>query len=138
VPFQALADLPMAMSAHVIYTAIDAERPATTSRTVFERAIRGHIGFDGLVMTDDLSMKALSGGFAERASAALDAGCDVVLHCNGDMAEMTAVMAGVRPLAGQAAERAERALARLSAPEPFDAVAGRARFEAAFGGRLAA
>jgi beta-N-acetylhexosaminidase len=137
-PFKALADLPMAMSAHVIYTAIDAERPATTSKTVFDRVIRGAIGFEGLVMTDALSMLALSGGVAERAAAALDAGCDIVLHCNGDMAEMTAVIDGVRPLQGRAAERAGAALARLAEPEPFDAQAANVRFDAAFEGRWAA
>jgi beta-N-acetylhexosaminidase len=136
-PFKALADLPMAMSAHVVYTAIDPDRPATTSRAVLDRVIRGAIGFDGLVMTDDLSMQALSGGFDARAAAALDAGCDVVLHCNGDMDEMAAVVAGVRPLAGRSADRAQAALSRLGEPEPLDAQA-HARFDAALEGRWAA
>jgi beta-N-acetylhexosaminidase len=138
-PFKALSDMPMAMTAHVIYAAVDRRRPATTSPTVMRRVIRGLIGFDGLVMGDDLSMNALSGTLRERAEAALAAGCDVVLHCNGDMAEMQAVAAGTRPLAGKAARRAAAALARLpKAPEPFDAAEGRARFDAAFGGRWAA
>jgi beta-N-acetylhexosaminidase len=138
-PFKVLSDMPMAMSAHVVYTAIDRKRPATTSRTVFRKVIRGAIGFDGLVMTDDLSMKALKGDFAERARAAHAAGCDMILHCNGDMAEMTAVVSGARALKGRAAERARAALARLArTPEPFDAAEARARFESAFGGRFAA
>jgi beta-N-acetylhexosaminidase len=138
-PFRVLSDMPMAMTAHVIYSAIDAVRPATTSRKVMRQVVRGAVGFDGLVMSDDLSMKALKGGFAERARAALGAGCDVVLHCNGEMAEMRAVAAGARPLAGQGARRAKAALGRLArAPEPFDAAEARARFDAAFEGRWAA
>jgi beta-N-acetylhexosaminidase len=138
-PFKALSDMPMAMTAHVIYSQIDAKRPATTSRKVMRKAIRGAIGFGGLVMSDDLSMKALSGDFTERARASLAAGCDVVLHCNGEMAEMKAVVAGTGALKGKAAARARDALARLArTPEPFDAAEGRARFDAAFDGRFAA
>ena len=134
-PFRVLSDMPMAMTAHVVYAAIDARAPATTSAEVIERIIRQAIGFDGLLMSDDLSMKALSGDFTERARAALAAGCDVALHCNGDMAEMKAVLAGTGPLAGRAAHRAAAALGRLPrAPEPFDCEAGRARFAAAFDG----
>jgi beta-N-acetylhexosaminidase len=102
------------------------------------RVVRGAIGFDGLVMSDDLSMKALSGDFAERARASRAAGCDVVLHCNGGMAEMKAVVEGAGALKGRAATRAAAALARLArTPEPFDAAEGRARFDAAFEGRFA-
>jgi beta-N-acetylhexosaminidase len=138
-PFRVLSDMPMAMTAHVIYSAIDAKRPATTSRKVMRRVIRGAIGFDGLVMSDDLSMKALSGDFTERAAASRAAGCDVVLHCNGAMAEMKAVVKGAGELKGRAAGRAKAALARLArAPEPFDAAEARARFDAAFDGRFAA
>lgn len=134
-PFKALSDMPMAMTAHVVYSAIDPRRPATTSRKAIGQVIRGQFGFGGLLMSDDLSMKALSGDFAERARASLAAGCDVVLHCNGDMAEMAAVMAGTRTLAGKAKARAEAAMARIArAPEPFDAEAARARFDAAFDG----
>ena len=137
-PFKALSDMPMAMTAHVIYSAIDRKRPATTSKKAVRKVIRGGIGFDGLLMSDDLSMKALSGDFAERARAALAAGCDVVLHCNGDMAEMKAVGAGTGALKGRAKRRAESALARIvRAPEPFEAAEGRARFDAAFEGRFA-
>ena len=138
-PFRALSDMPMAMTAHVIYAAVDRKRPATTSKKVVRKVIRGAIGFDGLVMSDDLSMKALSGALRLRAEAAREAGCDVVLHCNGDMAEMKAVVAGAGALKGRAARRAEAALARLpKSVEPFDATEGRARFDAAFGGKWAA
>lgn len=137
-PFRALADLPMAMSAHVVYPAFDPHRPATLSPTIVEEVIRGRIGFDGLLMTDDLSMRALSGGYRERAETARAAGCDIVLHCNGDMAEMQAVAGGAGPLEGRAAERASAALARRQPPEPFDVPEGRARLAAAFAGRLAA
>ena len=99
------------------------------------KVVRGAIGFDGLVMSDDLSMKALGGDFSSRAKASLAAGCDVVLHCNGDMDEMRAVIAGTRELSGQAARRAKAALARLAKlPEPLDLEAARARFDAAFAG----
>ena len=94
VPFKALADLPMAMTAHVLFTAIDKENMATVSPTAI-RLIREEIGFKGLLMSDDLSMKAMVGNFAERAKAVLNAGCDLVLHCNGDMAEMKQVAAGI-------------------------------------------
>jgi beta-N-acetylhexosaminidase len=138
-PFKALSDMPMAMTAHVIYAAVDGRGPATTSRKVMRSVVRGAIGFDGLVMTDDLSMKALSGDFTDRARAARAAGCDVVLHCNGAMAEMVPVVEGAGELKGRAASRAKAALARLArAPEPFDAAEGRARFDAAFEGRWAA
>lgn len=132
-PFRALCDMPMAMTAHVIYAAVDREQSATTSRSVFDEVIRGAIGFDGLVMSDDLSMKALSGPLEQRAAHSLAAGCDVVLHCNGDMAEMRAVMAGTAELSGRAAERARAALARIpGTPEPLDHADAVARFEAAF------
>lgn len=138
-PFRALSDMPMAMTAHVIYTEVDRKRPATTSRSAFKRVIRGAIGFEGLVMSDDLSMKALAGSFRERAERSLAAGCDVVLHCNGDMTEMKAVLSGTGALKGKAGRRAAAALARLPrSPEPFDPAEGRARFEAAFEGRWAA
>src|ERR1700744_1601349 len=132
-PFRMLSDMPMAMTAHVIYSAIDKKRPATTSKKVRRRVVRGAIGFDGLVMSDDLSMKALSGDFAERAVDSRAAGCDVVLHCNGDMAEMKPVVKGAGELKGRAAIRAKAALARLAkTPEPFAAAEARARVADAF------
>ena len=131
-PFRHLADMPLAMTAHVVYAAIDAERPGTVSARVIRDIVRGEIAFDGLLMTDDLSMKALSGSLRERAEAALAAGCDIALHCNGRLDEMQGVAAAAPALAGEAARRAEAALGRIRhAPEPFDAVDARARFEAA-------
>ncbi len=108
--FRPLADLPMAMTAHVVYAALDPERPATQSPEVIG-LIRDEIGFDGLILTDDLSMKALRGDFAARSAAALAAGCDIVLHCNGDPNEMAAVASAVPALAGASGDRAARALA---------------------------
>ncbi len=131
-PFRALADMPLGMSAHVVYTAIDPENPATTSRTVIDEIIRGWIGFEGLLMSDDLSMKALSGTLRERAAAALSAGCDVALHCNGKLEEMQAVAEAAPVLSGTSRQRAERALARLRhRPEPLDPVDAHARLAAA-------
>ena len=112
-PFAALADMPMAMTAHVVYSAIDPDRPATTSHKVVRDIIRGEIGFDGLLMSDDVSMQALSGDFATRAESIFGAGCDVVLHCNGVMDEMLAVAAKTPLLRGRALVRAEQALQRL-------------------------
>ncbi len=131
-PFRHLADMPLAMTAHVVYTAIDRKRPATTSSKVMREVIRGEIGYGGLVMSDDLSMKALAGDFGARTKAAIKAGCDVVLHCNGDMAEMTPIAKAAPELKGVAMRRARAALARIShLPEPFDPVEGRARLDAA-------
>jgi len=131
-PFRHLADMPLAMTAHVVYAAIDAKHPATTSRKVMREVIRGEIGYGGLVMSDDLSMKALAGDFDARARAAIRAGCDMLLHCNADMAEMEAVAAATPALAGKAKRRAEGALARIChEPEPFDPVEGRARLDEA-------
>ncbi len=131
-PFKVLADMPLAMTAHVVYTALDAERPATTSLKVMTEIIRGTIGYDGLVMSDDLSMQALSGTLRERADASLEAGCDVVLHCNGRLDEMIAIAEATPMLEGLPLRRAEEALRRIRhAPEPFDPVDARARLEAA-------
>ncbi|WEX07330.1 beta-N-acetylhexosaminidase [Chelativorans sp. AA-79] len=128
VPFKALSDLPMAMTAHVVYTAIDAENPSTTSARVLVEIVRGEIGFDGLLMSDDVSMNALSGDFGARAQAILAAGCDLVLHCNGEMEEMRAVAQRVPELSGKAAERAERALARCHDRDDMDETTARAEF----------
>jgi beta-N-acetylhexosaminidase len=130
-PFRADADLPLAMTAHVVYTAIDPERPGTLSPTVIGDIIRGLIGFDGLLMTDDISMKALSGGFRDRAEAAIRAGCDIVLHCNGALDEARAVAEGAEDLSGRALERAQAALARRGTPEDFDPVDGVRELDAA-------
>jgi len=131
VPFRILADMPLAMTAHVVYTALDPERPATTSPVVVSEVIRGHIGFDGLLMTDDLSMHALSGSFRERAEAGFAAGCDMALHCNGRLDEMVPVAEGSPELAGEPLRRAQGALQRIRHdPEPFDPVDARARLDA--------
>lgn len=113
--FGPVSDAPLGMTAHVIYDAIDPNNPATLSPIVVEQVIRGEIGFDGLLMSDDLSMKALSGSFADRTAAALAAGCDLVLHCNGDMTEMSAVAGAARPLDDVGFRRFTAAVAQLPA-----------------------
>ena len=130
-PFRRLTHLPIAMTAHVVYAAIDPARAATVSPIVIKNVIRERIGFGGLLLTDDLSMRALRGGLGERAEAALSAGCDVALHCNGRMEEMVEVASASPTLAGQAAQRAEAALGRLKTPpEPLRMAEARARFSA--------
>ena len=121
-PFKRLSDLPIGMTAHVLYPSIDAGACATLSARVI-RMIRGQIGFSGLLMTDDLSMKALTGDPARNAEAALAAGCDIALHCNGDRKEMTDVAATVPKLSGAAGARAIRALQlrRQSGPNDLHA-----------------
>lgn len=126
--FRPLAGLPLGMTAHVVFSAIDPIAPATTSVTMVRQVIRGFIGFQGLLMSDDVSMNALSGSIAERSRDALAAGCDVVLHCNGDLREMVAVAGATPELSGEAAIRAEAALAARSEPEEFDTEAARALF----------
>lgn len=126
-PFEALSDAPMAMTAHIIYSAIDADNPATTSTEMVQGIIRSELGFDGLLMTDDLSMKALSGSFRERGEASLRAGCDMLLHCNGDMSEMCAVAEAAVELAGRGQERAGRALEARGKAEAIDAVEAESR-----------
>jgi beta-N-acetylhexosaminidase len=137
-PFRALADAPMAMTAHVVYSAIDPERCATLSHRVIGTVIRGHIGFEGLLMSDDLQMKALGGAFEDRTRQALAAGCDVVLHCNGDMVEMQAVASATPELVGRAAERAAEARGVARRVQPFDPDAAEARLaDLGLEGRLA-
>jgi beta-N-acetylhexosaminidase len=118
-PFAAFADAPLAMTGHVVYEAIDRDNPATQSRKVV-RLIRKQIGFEGLLMTDDLSMKALAGDMAERVRRALEAGCDMMLHCNGNFAEMQAVAQVAGELKGRAKMRARNALKQLKKPTKFD------------------
>ena len=125
--FQPLADLPMAMTAHVVFSALDPAHPATTSATIIGQVIRGVIGFQGLLMSDDVSMNALAGSIAERTRAIVAAGCDMVLHCNGKLDEMREVARETPELSGKALERAKRALASRKAPQPFDRQAARAR-----------
>ena len=128
--FQPLADLPMAMTAHVVFSALDPAHPATTSATIIEQVIRGVIGFQGLLMSDDVSMNALAGTIAERTRAIVTAGCDMVLHCNGNLDEMREVARETPELSGKALERAKLALASRKAPQPFDRQAARAELDA--------
>jgi beta-N-acetylhexosaminidase len=131
-PFRALADLPMAMTAHVVYTAIDAAAPATTSKKVVSDIVRGEIGFDGLLISDDTSMKALSGDFPDKAAAILAAGCDIVLHCNGVMEEMRGIVSRTVPLKGKSLQRAERALTYIEKRDMASEADIRAEFAAYF------
>jgi len=129
-PFRALKDELMGMSAHVVYSAIDPDAPATTSRKVIEEIVRGYIGFDGLLMSDDSSMNALKGTLGERAKAIAENGCDIVLHCNGVMAEMLQVVEAARPLEGKARERAARVEAAFGKIDDASEAAVRAEFAA--------
>jgi beta-N-acetylhexosaminidase len=129
--FRPLNDLPIAMTAHVVYTAVDPDRPATISPLVIGEVIRRRIGFDGLLLTDDLSMTALAGSLGDRAVAAFAAGCDMALHCNGKLAEMREVAAAAPILTGEAARRAAAALTCLRpATKPGNLHEARARFSA--------
>lgn len=135
--FRPLAELPMGMTAHVVFTALDPVAPATTSVTMVQQVIRGTIGFQGLLMSDDISMGALSGSIGERTRASLAAGCDVVLHCNGKLAEMRSVAADAPRLAGDAARRADAALAARKTPHAIDVAAARLAFAELMAGRHA-
>jgi beta-N-acetylhexosaminidase len=113
-PFTSLADAPMGMTAHVVYTAIDPDACASLSPIVIGEVIRGRIGFTGLLMSDDLGMSALSGGFGERAAGVIAAGCDIALHCSGDMAEMEAVAGALGAITAEARARLDRAIATVA------------------------
>ncbi len=126
-PFKSLADMPLAMTAHVAFTAIDGQTPASLSKRLVSEIIRGEIGFDGALMCDYLGMAALRGDFSSRARSAIEAGCDLVLHCSGVMPEMQAVMPEVPQLAGKALLRCNQALARVAKPDEFDTRQGVAR-----------
>jgi beta-N-acetylhexosaminidase len=117
VTFRSLDTCPIAMTAHLVYDSIDPQRPATTSPKVIRDVIRGEIGFNGLLMSDDLSMKALDGPLSLRAKSALFAGCDLVLHCNGDMDEMKDVASEAKELEGQSLRRSQAALSHLTVPD---------------------
>lgn len=137
-PFRAMSDMPIGMTAHIVFTAIDAKRPATQSKKAI-RMIRERLGFGGLLLSDDLVMNALSGTLTERAEASLTAGCDLVIHWNGVLSEMQQVARGVGTLKGGAARRADAALARIvHSPEPLDVLEARERFDAMLAGRLTA
>ena len=128
-PFRALSDLPAGMTGHIVFEAIDPERPATASPEVIG-VIRDEIGFDGLLMTDDLSMQALSGTIGERARDGIAAGCDLALHCNGVLSEMQDVVAAAGAMSGAAIRRGAAALACRARPEAVDMAALDAEFEA--------
>jgi beta-N-acetylhexosaminidase len=136
-PFQALRDAPLAMTAHVLLTAFDGKRPSSTSPVIIGKVIRDFIGLTGLLMSDDIGMKALGGPFAERARAVIAAGCDVALHCSGEFAEMVEVAGAVPPLEGLAGERFARALTFFHAPQPFDEAEAMAFVTEAAGTRVA-
>jgi beta-N-acetylhexosaminidase len=127
--FRPLKGLPMAMTAHVVFSALDRAQPATTSATIIADVIRGSIGFQGLLMSDDLSMNALQGTLGERARASIAAGCDMILHCNGKPEEMRQVAENSPPLEGAALARADAALAARKPPQPFDRVQARAELD---------
>jgi beta-N-acetylhexosaminidase len=131
-PFKALNQLPMAMTAHVVYSAVDPDNPATTSAKVVHDVIRGEIGFDGLLMCDDTSMKALSGDFPTKAASILAAGCDLVLHCNGVFEEMSGIASRTTTLSGKSLQRAERALTYIRNRDVADETAIRAEFATYF------
>lgn len=120
--FAGLADLPMAMTAHIVFDALDPDAPATASPAAIAH-IRDRIGFAGLLLSDDLSMQALSGTLAERAGRAIAAGCDIALHCNGNREEMEGVVAAAGTLSGLAKTRAEAALASRRAASAIDSSA---------------
>ncbi|MEO1192532.1 MAG: beta-N-acetylhexosaminidase [Pseudomonadota bacterium] len=119
VPFRLLRDRAWAMTAHVVYSAVDPDLPATTSPTVMQQVIRGSLGFDGVVVSDDLSMQALSGSLADRAAAAMAAGCDLALHCNGDLSEMQAVASAVGEPTPETWTRLQEASLRVGPAEPL-------------------
>ena len=129
-PFRALAAMPWAMTAHIVYRAIDPAAPATLSRRVIGEIVRGEIGFDGVLVSDDLSMRALGGSLGERTRRALDAGCDLVLHCNGDPAEMEEIAAAASQVSPEAAARLARGEAMRQAPAEFDRPELERRFDA--------
>ena len=120
-PFMALRDLPVGMTAHILFSAIDRNGPATTSRLIVDTIIRGRIGFQGLLLSDDLGMEALKGTVGERTSAVLAAGCDVALHCSGRLSEMIETANAAGELDGPAEDRFLAALAKRRPPEAFDA-----------------
>jgi beta-N-acetylhexosaminidase len=126
--FRPLKALPMAMTAHVVFSALDPLAPATISARIVRDVIRDSIGFAGLLMSDDISMQALSGSVGERSKAAIAAGCDMILHCNGKMPEMREAAAAVPVLAGEALRRADAALAVKQPAKPIDIAASRAEF----------
>ncbi|MCP4317516.1 MAG: beta-N-acetylhexosaminidase [Hyphomicrobiales bacterium] len=136
VPFAALADAPMAMTAHIVFTAIDPDHPATSSSKIIAEIIRKKIGFNGLLMSDDVSMKALSGDFASKADAIFRAGCDVILHCNGVLGEMTEISAHTPVLRGAALQRAEQVMSLFDGADGENENTLRAEFDGLVAGNM--
>ena len=132
-PFRALAQSPFAMTAHVVYSAIDPNNPATTSKRVIDEIVRGFMGYDGCLLTDDLTMRAMKGTLTERVKASLAAGCDIILHCMRNMDEMREIAAATPVLSGKALDRAERALRALKPAKPFAVAEAQTRLDAALG-----
>lgn len=136
VPFAALADTAMAMTAHIVYAAIDADNPATSSSRVIAEIIREKLGFDGLLISDDVSMKALSGDFSSKADAIFKAGCDVILHCNGVLEEMAEISAHTPVLQGAALQRAEKVISLFAGADGGDENSLRAEFDGLIAGNM--
>lgn len=128
VPFRELADMPWQMTAHIVFTAYDDKRAATLSPVVIDRVIRGHIGFDGVLLSDDLTMKALAGDLGELAAASIAAGCDLAMHCNGNLGEMIRIAGALPPLGDRARARIERGR-RMLRSGPFDRHVALARLD---------
>jgi beta-N-acetylhexosaminidase len=128
VPFKAFADAPIAMTAHVVIDCVDAAQPITTSKPAFQEIVRGNIGFNGLVMSDDLDMKALTGGLKSLAAKTLASGCDIVLQCSGQLADMVNVAKGLKALTGDSLKRAQQAETMVDIFDPFNAVSAREEF----------
>ena len=133
--FRALAGMPWAMTAHILYSAVDPDRPATLSPLAVGEVIRTSIGFEGVLVSDDLSMQALGGSLPDRARGALAAGCDLVLHCNGDMTEMRGIAAAIGGISAAASRRLDAGEARRWAPGFFDRFAAERRFDALIEGK---
>lgn len=133
-PFRALARSHLGMTAHVVFSQIDPSSPATTSKKVIDEVVRGFIGFDGLLMTDDLTMRALRGSLSERVKASVAAGCDMILHCTRHMEEMREIVDATPLLSGKALERAERAMAAFKRPRAIEVAVLQSRVDAALNG----
>ena len=129
IPFRALNAMPWGFTAHVVYEAFDRGRPGSASKTVIEEVIRRRIGFDGVLMCDDLGMGALAGDFGQRTAAVLAAGCDLAVHCSGNLDEMRAVLAAARPISPATTARLARGEALRQSPSPFDPENGARRLE---------
>jgi beta-N-acetylhexosaminidase len=139
VPFRTLAEMPWAMTAHIVFSAIDDAAPATMSARLIDEVIRRDIGFGGVLVSDDITMGALDGSLGERTRRALAAGCDLVLHCSGVLAEMEEVAAAALPISAETAERLARGEAlRRRSRQPFDRAAAESRFDALLAGNLSA